>query len=129
MTFFFDNNLAPGLVTLLKFLDVDAHHIRDHFSANAEDTTWLPEVGARGWVLITCDDGILSGPAERAALREHRVTAVFLSRRLLSKGKWEQVRWVVNNWQNVIRTLTGVCPGTCFRTSGNKLTRTGSPPV
>lgn len=39
----------------------------DHFPQAAPDTEWIPEVGAREWVLITKDQNIRRNPLERAA--------------------------------------------------------------
>ncbi|MEI6301661.1 MAG: hypothetical protein WCR74_09470 [Betaproteobacteria bacterium] len=39
----------------------------DHFAQNAPDVEWLPEVGRRGWVLITKDEHIHRNLLEREA--------------------------------------------------------------
>jgi hypothetical protein len=39
----------------------------DHFPQDAADADWIPEVGRRGWVLITKDENIRRNPLERAA--------------------------------------------------------------
>jgi hypothetical protein len=39
----------------------------DHFARDAPDEVWLPEVGRRGWVVLTRDARIRWRPAERLA--------------------------------------------------------------
>lgn len=39
----------------------------DHFPGNTPDHEWIPEVGRRGWVLITKDQHVHRNPPERAA--------------------------------------------------------------
>lgn len=41
----------------------------DHFAQNAPDVEWLPEVGRRGWVLITKDEHIHRNLLEREAYK------------------------------------------------------------
>lgn len=45
---------------------VEAHV--DHFPTDALDTEWLPEVGRRGWVVITKDWGLNSNLLEQKAI-------------------------------------------------------------
>lgn len=45
-------------------------HLHDeHFSKDAPDTEWIPEVAARGWVVATRDRRILRNEEELAAFR------------------------------------------------------------
>ena len=43
---------------------------RDTFGTGAQDVEWLPEVGARRWVLITKDKQIRRREIELRALRQ-----------------------------------------------------------
>lgn len=89
-TFFFDNNLSPSYARMLRALDVDARALREEFPRNTDDVDWLPEIGRRGWVLITHDRSIRTRPAEARALRASVVTAIFLGRFWRTTGRWEQ---------------------------------------
>lgn len=68
LTFFLDYQIG-------RYVVADALHAAgarvevhiDHFPQNAPDTDWIPEVGRRGWVLITKDENIRRNPLERAA--------------------------------------------------------------
>lgn len=42
----------------------------DHFAQDAADVDWIPEIGRRGWVLITKDEHIRRNPLERIAYEE-----------------------------------------------------------
>ncbi len=73
---------AERLASLIFFLDQIGRYIvakmlraagawvevhLDHFPGNKPDLEWIPEVGRRGWVLITKDQHIRRNPLERAA--------------------------------------------------------------
>ncbi|MBI2567470.1 MAG: hypothetical protein HYV63_10600 [Candidatus Schekmanbacteria bacterium] len=42
----------------------------DHFAPGAPDEEWLPEVAARGWVILRQDERMLRAPALRNAVLE-----------------------------------------------------------
>lgn len=67
-TFFLDHQIGRYIVAeALRAAGANVEVHLDHFAGNAPDTEWLPEVGARGWVLITKDQNIRRNPLERAA--------------------------------------------------------------
>ena len=47
-----------------------AHVQRDTFGTGTQDVEWLPDVGARGWVLITKDKQIRRREIQLRALRQ-----------------------------------------------------------
>ena len=49
------------------------------FGTGSQDVEWLPEIGARGWVLITKDKNIRKREIELRALRAARVRAFVLT--------------------------------------------------
>lgn len=51
----------------------------DHFNQAAPDTEWIPEVGRRGWVLITRDKNIRRNPLERAAYEKAKLRGFVLT--------------------------------------------------
>jgi hypothetical protein len=51
----------------------------DHFAEDTLDETWLLEVGARSWVVLTKDKAIRRKPVERAAVIAARVRMFTLS--------------------------------------------------
>jgi len=69
VTFFLDRSL--GSLKVAKALR-DAHQLvvihDDVFPQDAQDTTWLPEVGRRGWVVLTKDRHIRTRRNEVAEL-------------------------------------------------------------
>ena len=68
LTFFLDYQIGRYLVAdalRKEGASVEVHI--DHFSQSATDLEWIPEIGRRGWVLITRDANIRRNPLERAA--------------------------------------------------------------
>ncbi len=59
----------------------------DHFAPgteDTEDTEWLPELGRRGWALLTTDARIRSNFLEREAVRTNRIRMSYFSRNNLA---------------------------------------------
>ena len=51
----------------------------DHFDHKCADETWLPQVGAREWIVLTKDKYIRRRPHERRVLEDARVAAFVLT--------------------------------------------------
>lgn len=71
LTFFLDYQIGRYVVAnaLRDAGAVVEAHI-DHFPQAAPDLEWIPQVGKRGWVLITRDANIRRNPLERAAYED-----------------------------------------------------------
>jgi PIN like domain len=85
ITFFIDRCLGNKLIveTLRGAgLTVEIHD--DHFSKNAPDVDWIPEIGKRGWVTLTKDARIGKNRIERLAVADARVRMFTLASQSLS---------------------------------------------
>ncbi|MGH8670522.1 MAG: hypothetical protein ACREUA_00590 [Burkholderiales bacterium] len=68
LTFFLDHQIGRYVVAdQLKAAGASVEVHLDHFAGDAPDTGWIPEIGRKGWVLITKDKNIRRNPLERAA--------------------------------------------------------------
>jgi hypothetical protein len=78
---FLDENHCrnPHLLTALRDAGVAFERHLDHFVAGIEDTVWLPEIGRRGWALLTTDKRIRSHALERESVRENLVRMFYFS--------------------------------------------------
>ena len=54
------------------------------------DTDWIPEVAARGWLIVTRDSMIIQNRNEIAAIRENNAMMVALNQRD-AQTKWGQL--------------------------------------
>lgn len=52
--------------------------LKEYFAIEALDEEWLPEVGQRGWLILTKDDRIRRRPVEREALMQSGARAFIL---------------------------------------------------
>lgn len=68
------------IVGALRDAGLQAEAGDDHFETNAEDAVWLPEIGKRGWILLTKDKAIRTNQLERDALLKNNVAAFMLGR-------------------------------------------------
>lgn len=66
------------------------------------DTEWIPEVTARGWVILTKDENISRNPVEVAALRQAKAIYVALAAKDMTAP--DQVACLLKHW----RTIVGV---------------------
>jgi len=71
LTFFLDYQIGRYVVAdALRRAGARVEVHIDHFAQDAPDLEWIPEIGRRGWVLITKDENIRRNPRERAAYQE-----------------------------------------------------------
>lgn len=69
VVFFLNENLGTKQVaTALRLAGAMVEIHTDHFPPGEEDEDWLPEVGKRGWIVLTKDDKIRYRTPERIAL-------------------------------------------------------------
>lgn len=103
----------------MKILGADACHLQDEFSADTPDVDWLPQVGQKGWVVITGDRGISKKPAERKALEEANIISVFMAKGFTSKPIFEMVSLVIRWWPDIEKAVSRVKPGTSLEVNPN----------
>jgi hypothetical protein len=64
------------------------------------DPVWIPDVTARGWLIITRDSDIISNRAEIAAVRESGARLVALAGRE-AIGTWAQLEVLMTQWRRI----------------------------
>ena len=105
MTFFFDANLSPKLAKVLAALGIDAHHHDDVFGPATEDVDIIRVVAARGWVYVSADTSVRKNPAERTALVESGIRAVFLSKTILHLRPHQQVSIITGRLDELLEKV------------------------
>lgn len=84
-TFFIDRCLGKHLIcATLRSTGVQVEIHDDHFSQNAKDIEWIPEIGKRGWIILTKDTQIGFNELERQAVARAEVRMFTLASRKLS---------------------------------------------
>lgn len=74
ITFFIDRCLGNRrIVETLRTAGLTIEIHDEHFGKGAQDTEWLPEVGKRGWVVLTKDGKISNNLLERIAVARAQV--------------------------------------------------------
>jgi hypothetical protein len=79
-TFFVDECLGKGVGIALREAGLLVQLHKDHFKEGTPDEIWIPEVGARGWVVLTKDKAIRRNSAERRAVIVARARILTLPR-------------------------------------------------
>lgn len=81
LTFLVDRCLGrravPELMRTRLLAEEQLFHLDDFYPQDVKDDLWIPEVGAKGWVILTKDARIQYRPNEQAALLA-ATTAVFV---------------------------------------------------
>ena len=78
-TFYIDRCLgSKTIVETLREKGITVEIHDDHFSQNAPDTEWIPEVGRRGWIVLTKDAKIAKNFLERIAVANSGVKMFIL---------------------------------------------------
>jgi hypothetical protein len=76
--YFFDNNLSASLVRGMKAFGEDVVHLTEMFDRAATDESFIPELGAKGLILITQDSKIRKRKRQRELIKKHGVGAFLL---------------------------------------------------
>jgi PIN like domain len=84
-TFFIDRCLGNKLIVeTLRSAGVNVEIHDEHFSKNTQDVDWIPEIGKRGWVILTKDARIGKNKIERLAVADAGVRMFVLVSQNLS---------------------------------------------
>jgi len=90
--FLLDENLSSAdiadFLRRLKSVDWHIELHTDHFPRGASDVEVIKECGARGWVLVSCDDRIRYVPQNKAAVLDHSVRAF-----MFGKGNYQGIEY------------------------------------
>lgn len=85
VTFFIDRCLGKKRIAqVLTKAGITVALHDDHFPDNAQDVDWLPEVGKKGWVILTKDSSIINNKLERIAVASANVKMFTLTSQNLS---------------------------------------------
>lgn len=80
--FFLDNDSSSkSIIKTLKNEGLRIVCLKDRFKADADDEEWLPEIGVRGWVLLSRNKRIRYNPRQKDLLLRYSVRAFFLTSR------------------------------------------------
>jgi hypothetical protein len=106
-TFFIDRCLGTkAIVEALREINVLVEIHDDHFMQGALDVDWLPEVGNRGWIILTKDANIGKNQIERMAVTSANIRMFVLASQNLSgsdmadifvRSIWEMKKFISSN--------------------------------
>ena len=86
MKLFVDEDLGKGIPEALRTIEVgEVSYVRRAFrkrirrGENIRDEDWIPHAGRGGWLVLSCDTGILEADAQRELWIKENVGGVFLT--------------------------------------------------
>ena len=93
---FFDRSIPRGVAEAVKQVREDACWLEDVFEEGwIKDREWIPDVGARGWLVVSKDKKIRTRPEERRAVKENNVGCFILNYRQ-PLTRWEILKLVTS---------------------------------
>jgi hypothetical protein len=93
---FFDRSIPRGVAEAVKQVREDACWLEDVFEEGwIKDREWIPEVGARGWLVISKDKKIRTRQEERRAVKENNVGCFILNYKQ-PLNRWEILKLVIS---------------------------------
>lgn len=116
-TFFFDNDISFRVVHALRGL-VHGHTVlalRDVFPVNALDTTWIPQVGRDGWIVISRDHNQRRREAEHNALKTNGVRVLYIRHAGTQDTLFADAARLIKNWPKIERWGLAAASGTLAR--------------
>lgn len=91
---FFDRSIPRGVADAVKQVRDDACWLEDVFEEGwIKDREWIPDIGARGWLVVSKDKQIRRRPEERRAIRENNVGCFIFTYRD-GLNRWEILKLV-----------------------------------
>lgn len=99
MKFFLDNNMPSKLAAVLRAMELEVVHLREHYGrGDIADEQWMTEVAKLGWPALTYDRKIAAKPSERDALRSAGLIIVFVKPAVLHWPEKKQVAFFIEHW-------------------------------
>ncbi len=94
---FFDRSIPKGVAEALKQVRDDVCWLEDVYSAHwIKDREWIPDVGARGWLVVSKDKKIRTRQEERRAVKENNVGCFILNYKQ-PLNRWEILKLVASS--------------------------------
>lgn len=94
---FIDRSVPKGVAEALKQVRDDVCWLEDVFEEGwIKDREWIPEIGARGWLVISKDKKIRTRQEERRAVAENNVGCFILNYKQ-PLNRWEILKLVASS--------------------------------
>lgn len=94
---FVDRSVPKGVADALKQVRDDVYWLEDVFEEGwIKDREWIPEIGARGWLVISKDKKIRTRQEERRAIRDNNVGCFILNYKQ-PLNRWEILKLVASS--------------------------------
>jgi PIN domain-containing protein len=105
LIYFLDNCISYRYAAMLHALEMgEVTSLRQHYPENTKDPVWLPDLGKKGWTLISVDHAQRKTPAERKAIVASGAMAFYLAKSFLSLVFEEQAWRLVKLWPEITAT-------------------------
>jgi hypothetical protein len=97
---------------MLNALDVDATALREEFAQSITDPSLFEQLRGRSIVYVSSDIGQTTKSHEARAMREMKMTAIYIGPFWHKLKFWDQAAWLVRHWPTIDGFANGVAKGT-----------------
>lgn len=112
MAILLDNDISYRIAHALKALGQDVDAMRDVYGEDAKDPDWIPAAAKAGYVVITVDRRMQRVQSECKALKDSKLTVLFI-RPFFSKLKmWPKAVWMISKWDRIAGYAVSAKKGT-----------------
>jgi len=101
---FIDRSIPRGVADALKKVREDVRWLEDEFSHDTKETDWLPEIGRRGWLVVSRDKKIRTRPGERRALLDAGVGCFILAQKQ-NLTRWDYLKLLATTLDEMERVF------------------------
>ena len=114
-TLFFDRSIGRRIPEALRSvgIPVGVKYHDEHFSQDAKDDEWLPEVGMQGWAVIGQDKRYHRNATERLAIVRYNVGVFYLWG--AQAAAWDQMRCFMRAYDDILGVLNSVTSPFLYR--------------
>lgn len=120
---FIDRSIPKSVADALKLVREDVLWLEDVFNHRAKETEWLPDVGRRGWIVISRDKKIRSRPGERRILEESNVGCFIIAQKQ-NPTRWQYLKLLAATLDRIEEVFNETPRPFIFKVdSAGKLTR------
>jgi hypothetical protein len=114
-----DNCISPKLAEMLCALGEDVVPLRARFPEDIDDVSLFSQLSGPDLVFLSTDTHQLTRIHEARALKQAKITALFLGPFFGKMKLWQQATWLVTKWPRLKQFAESITQGSCAEIKQN----------
>ncbi len=104
---------------MLRALGEDVNALREQFPQDIDDVSLFSQLRGPNLVFLSTDTSQLTRTQEARALKQAKITALFLGPFFGKMNLWQQAAWLVAKWPKIRQFSEAVTEGSCAEIKQN----------